>query len=141
MKSGFIGGYASGQNQVYITNCKIEKGATIGCNKDQNNIGGFAGEFNGVVINCVNEGDVYGKNFVGGIIADKGQCMGNCIVRNCTFSGNVVATGDYVGGISGAAYGGTNFRALPLHQTHHALQYKIVFQTEKLVGITMWVVF
>ena len=109
VKSGFIGGYASGQNQVYITNCKIEKGVTIGCDKDQNNIGGFAGEFNGVVINCVNEGDVYGKNFVGGIIADKGQCMGNCIVRNCTFSGNVVATGDYVGGISGAAYGGTNF--------------------------------
>ena len=35
--------------------------------------------------------------------------MGNCIVRNCTFSGKVVATGDYVGGISGAAYGGTNF--------------------------------
>ena len=109
VKSGFIGGYASGQNQVYITNCKIEKGVTIGCDKDQDNIGGFAGEFNGIVINCVNEGDVYGKNFVGGIIADKGQCMGNCIVRNCTFSGKVVATGDYVGGISGAAYGGTNF--------------------------------
>ena len=109
VKSGFIGGYASGQNQVYITNCKIEEGVTIGCDKDQDNIGGFAGEFNGIVINCVNEGDVYGRNFVGGIIADKGQCMGNCIVRNCTFSGKVVATGDYVGGISGAAYGGTNF--------------------------------
>ena len=63
VKSGFIGGYASGQNQVYITNCKIEKGVTIGCDKDQDNIGGFAGEFNGIVINCVNEGDVFCKNF------------------------------------------------------------------------------
>ena len=109
VKSGFIGGYASGQDNVYITRCKIEKGVVIGCDKNQSNIGGFAGEFNGTIINCVNDGEVYGINFVGGIIADKGQCMGDCKVLNCTFSGKLKATGDYVGGISGAGYGGTGF--------------------------------
>ena len=109
VKSGFIGGYASGQNNVYITRCKIEKGVVIGCDKNQSNIGGFAGEFNGTIINCVNDGEVYGIDFVGGIIADKGQCMGDCKVLNCTFSGKLKATGDYVGGISGAGYGGTGF--------------------------------
>ena len=109
VKSGFIGGYASGQDNVYITRCKIEKGVVIGCDKNQSNIGGFAGEFNGTIINCVNDGEVYGINFVGGIIADKGQCMGDCKVLNCTFSGKLKATGDYVGGISGAGYGGTEF--------------------------------
>ena len=108
VKSGFIGGYASGQDNVYITRCKIEKGVVIGCDKNQSNIGGFAGEFNGTIIN-VNDGEVYGINFVGGIIADKGQCMGDCKVLNCTFSGKLKATGDYVGGISGAGYGGTEF--------------------------------
>ena len=109
VKSGLIGGYASGVNNVYITNCKIESGVVIGCNKNLDNIGGFAGEFNGYIMNCVNEGEVYGRNFVGGIIADKGQCMGFCNIRNSVFSGKVVATGNYAGGISGGGYGGTTW--------------------------------
>ena len=41
LKSGFIGGYASGQNQITITNSTVEKGVVIGYDKSQSNIGSF----------------------------------------------------------------------------------------------------
>lgn len=109
LKAGFIGGYASGINAVYIDNCTIEKGVTIGYDKSQSNIGGFGGEYNGYITNSKCYADIYGVNFVGGIVADKGQTMGPMEVKDCIFGGTVNATGNYVGGISGAGYGGTNF--------------------------------
>ena len=52
LKSGFIGGYASGKNYVYIIDCTIEEGVTIGYTGDESSIGSFGGEFNGMLINC-----------------------------------------------------------------------------------------
>ena len=109
LESGFIGGYASGESVVNIVSCKIEKGVTIGYTKDRSHIGGFAGEFNGTIINCVSEADVYGVDYVGGIVANKGQSMGFFDVLNCSFDGTVNASGNHVGGICGSGYAGTNF--------------------------------
>ena len=104
--SGFIGGYASGKNNVLISNCTVDEGVTIGYTKDQDHIGSFAGELNGTIINCTSKADVYGKNCVGGIVGNKGQSMGEFVVRNCSFDGTVTATGEYAGGIVGAGYDG-----------------------------------
>ena len=107
--SGFIGGYASGSNLVTIKNCTIEAGVTVGYDKQQSNIGGFGGEYNGTIENSVSNATVYGVNYVGGVVANKGQSMGTFKVDGCTFGGTVEATGSYVGGIVGAGYGGTRW--------------------------------
>ena len=106
LQSGFIGGYASGQNTVIIKNSTVEKGVTIGYGKDQKYIGSFGGEYNGSIINCVSYATVYGTDFVGGIMGCKGQSIGTCEIINCQFYGSVVASGNYVGGIAGHGYGG-----------------------------------
>lgn len=107
LKSGFIGGY--GNLSVIIRNCTIEEGVVIGYDRQQSGIGGFAGEFNGWIENCVNHGTVYGVNTVGGIVADKGQTMRVFNIRNCTFDGKLVASGKGAGGIVGSGYGGTGW--------------------------------
>ena len=109
LKSGFIGGYASGQDQLLIRNSTIEKDVVIGYDKQQSNIGSFAGEYNGIIENCVSYADVYGVNFAGGIVANKGQTMGDFIVKNSAFHGTVTASGNYVGGIVGHGYAGTGW--------------------------------
>lgn len=109
LKSGFLGGYASGSNAINITNCTVEKGVVIGYDKDQTNIGSFGGDFNGTVQNCVSYADVYGVNYVGGICGNKGQSMGTYALKDCQFYGTVTATGNYAGGISGGGYGGTRW--------------------------------
>ena len=107
--SGFIGGYASGSNVVTIKNSTVEEGVVIGYTKDKDWIGSFAGEFNGTITDCVSDAEVYGANFVGGIVADKGQTMGTFEISGCSFGGSVTATGNYAGGIVGAGYGGTGW--------------------------------
>lgn len=125
--AGFIGGYASGVNNVYIRNCTVEEGVVIGddgtvpawkeelektyryewgpSNVQYNDmIGSFAGAFNGIIENCTSAAKVYGRNYVGGIVGFKGQSMGDCITRNCTFTGEVIASGKFVGGIMGGGY-------------------------------------
>ena len=107
LRSGLLSGYASGMNQVTITNCTVEPGVTIGYDGNQSNIGSFAGGFNGTLTNCVSAATVKGVNFVGGIIGDRGQTMGPCNVNNCEFTGSVDASGSYAGGIAGSGYSGT----------------------------------
>ena len=102
--SGFIGGYASGANYVSIRNSVIEDNVTIGYSRDQDCIGSFAGEFNGAIINCVSYADVYGTDYVGGLVAIKGQSMGYFTISNSSFHGMVEATGNYAGGIAGGGY-------------------------------------
>ena len=109
LKSGFIGGYASGSNTVVIKNSTVEKDVVIGYDKSQKWVGSFGGEFNGTIENCVSYATVYGTDFVGGIVADKGQTMGDFNVLNCKFYGEVVAGGNYVGGIVGHGYAGTQW--------------------------------
>lgn len=103
-KAGFIGGYASGMNVVEIKNSVIESGVTVGYDKNESDIGSFAGALNGTVQNCSSAAAVYGKDNVGGILGSKGQSMGPCAVYECAFTGNLEASGNYAGGIVGAGY-------------------------------------
>jgi len=109
LQSGFIGGYASGSDQITIRNCTVEKNVIIGYDKSQKWVGSFGGEFNGTIENCISYADVYGTDFVGGIVSNKGQSMGDFIVKNCEFYGTVTATGNYAGGIVGHGYGGSGW--------------------------------
>lgn len=106
LKAGFVTGY--GNSSVTIRNSTVEAGVTIGYDKSQSNIGSFGGDFNGTIENCVSYADVYGVDFVGGILGSKGQAMRECQVKACKFFGTVTATGTYAGGIAGSGYGGTN---------------------------------
>lgn len=103
-QSGFLGGYASGANTVVISSCSVGKDVVIGCDKDQDRIGSLAGDFNGTVVNCTSAATVYGVNRVGGLVGAKGQSMGLCEVMSSSFTGKVIATGNYVGGIMGSGY-------------------------------------
>ena len=107
--SGFLGGYASGSFAAVIRSCTVQSGVVVGCDGDRSNIGSFGGDFNGTIENCVSYATVKGVDFVGGICGSKGQSIGQYTIRRCTFKGTVQATGNYVGGISGSGYGGTNF--------------------------------
>ena len=125
--SGFIGGYASGVDVVIIRNSTVEAGVVIGDDgtypewaeelkgdfnypwgptglKMNDMIGSFGGCVNGTIENCTSAAKVYGRNYVGGITGFKGQSMGDCITRNCSFTGEVYASGKFAGGIVGGGY-------------------------------------
>jgi len=108
LKSGFIGGYASGANTINLFGCTVEKNVVIGYDKDQTGIGSFAGDLNGTLMNCVSYADVYGVGAVGGLVGMKGQSMGNASVLDSAFHGTVTATGYYAGGIIGSGYNVTS---------------------------------
>lgn len=131
--SGFIGGY--GNTSVNIRNCTVQKGVTIGDdgsgfwgdlgNTDYNyafvgtfnhrdNIGSFAGAFNGTIIGCVSYATVYGRSNVGGIVGMKGQSMREMRIADCAFYGDIIATGSAVGGIVGGGYKAASAPATPL---------------------------
>ena len=101
--SGFLGGYASGANIVRISNCSVEEGVVIGYGMGDRPTGSLAGDFNGYAENCTSAAIVKGKNKVGGLIGAKGQSMGPCEIRNCTFTGTVESNGS-AGGILGNGY-------------------------------------
>ena len=103
-QSGFLGGYASGANRIVISNCSVGEDVVIGCDKDQDRIGSLAGDFNGTIVNCTSAATVYGVNRVGGLVGAKGQSMGQCDVMSSSFTGKVIATGNYAGGIMGVGY-------------------------------------
>lgn len=106
--SGFIGGFASGQDVVNIVKCTIEPGVIIGYDKKQSHIGSFGGEFNGYIQNSTSAATVYGVNYVGGLVGNKGQSMGGFEITGSSFTGTLSATGKCVGGIVGGGYAGTN---------------------------------
>lgn len=107
--SGFIGGYASSMDPVLVEDCTVESGVIIGYDKQQSHIGSFGGEFNGTVRNSTSAATVYGKDWVGGLVGNKGQSMSDLIVDGSSFTGTVSATGKYVGGIAGGGYAGTRW--------------------------------
>ena len=125
LKAGLLGGY--GNESVNIYDCTIEKGVVIGDDGTwgdlgekkwaymfvtsptnlltfQDMIGSFCGAWNGTITGCVSYATVYGRNYVGGIVGFKGQSMRKCIVNNCAFYGDIIATGEGVGGIVGSGY-------------------------------------
>ena len=111
VKSGLLGANitenpyagASAEFVATIRNCTIEAGAVIGCDGDQNMIGGFAGRMQGTIENCKNYGTVKGKNVVGGIIGTRDNALKTCTVKNCGFYGSVIGE-ENVGGIVGSGY-------------------------------------
>ena len=107
--SGFIGGYASGQDAISIINCTIEPDVIIGYDKSQSHIGSFGGEFNGYIQNSTSAATVYGVNYVGGLVGNKGQSMGDFEITGSSFTGTLSATGKCVGGIVGGGYAGTGW--------------------------------
>lgn len=144
LKSGLIGGYASGINRVYITNCTAEKGVTIGyapfeaTAKGDHSIGTFAGDFNGYMNNCISYADVYGYNmqYVGGLVGAKGQAMGACVVENCAFYGTVNAeNSQFAGGIMGSGYYDLSAPATPLVSVHNCLFAGTLIGGENVGGI------
>ncbi|MHC1721576.1 MAG: InlB B-repeat-containing protein [Aminipila sp.] len=102
--SGFVGDLIGQDGKVILQRCVVEKGVTVGYTKDQDGIGGLAGSVSCEVKDCISEADVFGRNYVGGIVGVKGQSMKPCTVSECYSGGSVNATGDYVGGIVGGGY-------------------------------------
>ena len=133
LQSGFIGGVASGANAINIRNCTIEKGVVIGYDKQQSYIGSFAGNFNGTMQNCVSYATVYGVDCVGGLAGQKGQSMGACDFLNSAFLGEVVASGDTVGGIIGSGYPGAP--GTPMVQVHNCYVAADITGHDRVAGI------
>lgn len=104
--SGIVSGYVSAHNTVDITECTAESGVVVGCNRNQSWVGSFGGNYNGQIRDCRSAATVYGKDFVGGIIGARGNSMSATSIRNCVFTGQVIASGNYAGGIAGGSYGG-----------------------------------
>ena len=104
--SGIVSGYASAGNTVEIIGCTAEEGVVVGCDKDQSWVGSFGGNYNGVITGCRSAATVYGVDYVGGIIGARGNSMSVTSVSSCVFSGQVIASGNYAGGIAGGSYGG-----------------------------------
>ena len=133
LQSGFIGGVASGANAINIRNCTIEKGVVIGYDKQQSYIGSFAGNFNGTMKNCVSYATVYGVDCVGGLAGQKGQSMGACDFLNSAFLGEVVASGDAVGGIIGSGY--PSAPGTPMVQVHNCYVAADIAGHDRVGGI------
>ena len=133
LQSGFIGGVASGANAINIRNCTIEKGVVIGYDKQQSYIGSFAGDFNGTMKNCVSYATVYGVDCVGGLAGQKGQSMGACDFLNSAFLGEVVASGDAVGGIIGSGY--PSAPGTPMVQVHNCYVAADITGHDRVAGI------
>lgn len=106
---GFISGYSAAYNTVEIRSCTVEDGVVIGCGKDREKVGSFGGDFNGTISGCRSGATVYGTSYVGGIMGCKGNSMSKTSLKNCIFTGQVIASGMYAGGIVGGGYGGTGW--------------------------------
>lgn len=112
LKSGLLGanktvnGYAgcSAAFVATITNCTVENGVVVGYDKKQSQIGAIAGRMQGTIKNCVSYADVYGTDYVGGIIGTRDNAMGTCEVIGSEFYGTVTASGQHAGGIVGGGY-------------------------------------
>ena len=116
-KAGLIGGYASGANDIEIENCTAEAGVIIGYTGQEYSIGTFAGGFNGVMRNCTSAATVYGVDKVGGLVGAKGQSMGACTITNSSFTGTVMASGKWAGGILGSGYESSSAPNTPVFTT------------------------
>lgn len=141
-ESGYIGvknDYAYGipmRNKIYIEDCTIEKNVNIGVNEnkqsnDLNKVASFVGEFVGTIKDCKSYANVFGKNYVGGIASVQSNAMGDCILEENEFYGKIVASGDYVGGIIGAAY---NKNISAPNAGHVVLEENLVSKGTKIEG-------
>lgn len=122
-KSGFMGDNGIAVFLVNISNCTVQSGVRIGYDAQADapansadgypatapygtgpGVGSFVSGLCGTVTNCVSAATVYGQGNVGGIVGYKAQSMRAFTLSNCVFSGSIMATGNYVGGIVGGGY-------------------------------------
>jgi len=106
---GICGELISGQ----ITNCSnyAEIGFLLGYNY---HMGGIAGKSSGTILYCVNNGDVYGRDFVGGIVGYYDYSSG--MMQFCSNAGKISGTNHHydnvhhgrIGGIAGQIEGTLN---------------------------------
>ncbi|WP_347488655.1 S-layer homology domain-containing protein [Desulfoscipio sp. XC116] len=106
LRSGLLQGSGSSVNDISITNCTVEEDVIVGYDRNSKAIGSFVGELNGVIKSSASYANVYGADYVGGLVGAKGQSMGDCMIYNSLFQGNVHASGRFAGGILSMGYGG-----------------------------------
>ena len=111
LKSGLVAssngnGYAHASAGFVVTihNCTIEENVVVGYKGDESQIGSIAGRINGTIESCTSAATVKGVSYVGGILGTRDNALSQCVVKNCTFSGSVEASGNYAGGIVGGGY-------------------------------------
>jgi hypothetical protein len=93
---GPIGGMM-GENRGAITNCY-----STGNVRGEDCVGGLVGvNDNGPITNCYSISNIAGKDFVGGLTGSS-----NWTLTDCYSMGRVSGTGDFIGGLVGANYGG-----------------------------------
>lgn len=89
-----------------------------------------------MLINCTSSATVKGKNRVGGLVGNKGQSMGLFQIQNCSFTGAVIATGNYVGGILGSGYNAWSAPNSPLATVRNCFVSGSITGADKIGGIT-----
>ena len=121
-RSGFAGEDGDRVLILNISNSTVESGVRIGWSAHYNapfdqsigynregfgagpGIGSFVSGLVGSVTNSVSYARVYGQDNVGGLVGYKAQAARPFNVVDSRFSGTIVATGDFVGGLVGAGY-------------------------------------
>lgn len=104
---GYVGLFAnvqgSGHERASVSNLFVEigtKGVT-----GRHYVGGICGllSYNGKIENCMVIGDIFGDNYVGGIVGGNSSDYhyNSSIISQCASSGNIIAIAGYVGGILG----------------------------------------
>lgn len=143
LKAGILGanktvnGYAgcSAAFVATITNCTIEKGVVIGYDKNQSQIGAIAGRMQGTIRNCVSYADVYGTDYVGGIMGTRDNAMGTCEVIESEFYGTVTASGQHTGGIVGGGYDSSSAPNGTKVTINNCVSEGIIIGADKVGGI------
>ncbi len=101
----------TGINGAKFINCEV--GPDVACGWDNENQTGAAKNNNGSIIasatgatilNCKSAATVYGKNNVGGLVGKQNTWNGIVTCKNSQFTGKVIASGEYAGGIMGRGY-------------------------------------
>ena len=104
LRAGLMQGNFSSTNPSYINNCHAEEGVIIGYTKEGGSFGTFAGSMVGEISNCTSAATIYGGSNIGGMVGTKSNSMGRLNVTNCSFTGKIEATGNYIGGMVGRGY-------------------------------------
>lgn len=98
---GSIGGITGKLNGGIIRNCCNKSNISIEGDTDTS-VGGICGESSGEVINCINQGEISGKDKVGGLV---GISRGTIVKSKNTAK---VSGDDTIGGIAGLAEGNSS---------------------------------
>ncbi len=100
-----------GSNGAKFINCTVHEGVNCGWDSanskstEKSGMGSIIGSAVGVTItNCKSAATVYGKDNVGGMVGKQSTWNGIVTCSSSQFTGKIVASGEYVGGIMGRGY-------------------------------------